>query len=79
MEDFFGVWEQAMEKLGIFRGVEPTTKMRSYRRILKRAEPDRRELRLLEATAWRIINFAKRTESRIRDRIAKEMRSGPSD
>lgn len=79
MEEFFGVWEQAMEALGIFRGVEPTTKMRSYRRILKRAEPDRRELRLLEATAWRIVNFARRTESRIRDRIAKETESGPSD
>jgi TrmH family RNA methyltransferase len=79
MEEFFGVWEQAMETLGIFRGVEPTTKMRSYRRILKRAEPDRRELRLLEATAWRIVNFARRTESRIRDRIAKEKESGPSD
>ena len=79
MEEFFGVWEQAMESLGIFRGVEPTTKMRSYRRILKRAEPDRRELRLLEATAWRIVNFARRTESRIRDRIAKETESGPSD
>ena len=79
MEEFFGVWEQAMETLGIFRGVEPTTKMRSYRRILKRAEPDRRELRLLEATAWRIVNFARRTESRIRDRIAKETESGPSD
>ncbi len=79
MEEFFGVWEQAMEKLGIFRGVEPTTKMRSYRRILKRAEPDRRELRLLEATAWRIVNFARRTESRIRDRMANESGSGPSD
>jgi TrmH family RNA methyltransferase len=79
MEEFFGVWEQAMETLGIFRGVEPTTKMRSYRRILKRAEPDRRELRLLEATAWRIVNFARRTESRIRDRIAKETESGPSN
>lgn len=79
MEEFFAVWEQAMETLGIFRGVEPTTKMRSYRRILKRAEPDRRELRLLEATAWRIVNFARRTESRIRDRIAKEAGSGPSD
>lgn len=79
MEVFFGVWEQAMETLGIFRGVEPTTKMRSYRRILKRAEPDRRELRLLEATAWRIVNFARRTESRSRDRIAKETGSGPSD
>jgi TrmH family RNA methyltransferase len=79
MEEFFAVWEQAMETLGIFRGVEPTTKMRSYRRILKRAEPDRRELRLLEATAWRIVNFARRTESRSRDRIAKETGSGPSD
>ncbi len=79
MEEFFAVWEQAMESLGIFRGVEPTTKMRSYRRILKRAEPDRRELRLLEATAWRIVNFARRTESRSRDRIAKETGSGPSD
>ena len=79
MEEFFGVWEQAMETLGIFRGVEPKTKMRSYRRILKRAEPDRRELRLLEATAWRIVNFAKRTESRIRDRIATETGSGRAE
>ncbi len=79
MEEFFGVWEQAMETLGIFRGVEPKTKMRSYRRILKRAEPDRRELRLLEATAWRIVNFAKRTESRIRDMIATETGSGRAE
>jgi len=79
MEEFFGVWEKAMGALGMFRGVEPATKMRSYRRILKRAEPDRGELRLLEATAWRIVNFARRTESRIRDRIAKEAGSGLSD
>jgi len=74
LEEFFGVWEQAMSALGMFRGVEPTTKMRSYRRILKRSEPDRRELRLFEATAWRIIRFATRTEARIRDQIAKEAR-----
>ena len=79
MEEFFEVWEKAMGALGMFRGVEPATKMRSYRRILKRAEPDRRELRLMEATAWRIVNFARRTESRIRDRIAKEAGSGLSD
>lgn len=72
MEEFFGVWEQAMAALGMFRGVEPATKMRSYRRILKRAEPDRRELRLFEATAWRIVHFATRIEARIRDKIAKE-------
>jgi len=75
LEEFFSVWEQAMAALGMFRGVEPATKMRSYRRILKRAEPDRRELRLLEATAWRIVHFATRIEARIRDRIAKEQRA----
>ncbi len=74
LEEFFGVWEQAMSALGMFRGVEPITKMRSYRRILKRSEPDRRELRLFEATAWRIVNFATRIEARIRDQIAKEAR-----
>jgi TrmH family RNA methyltransferase len=75
LEEFFGVWEQAMSALGMFRGVEPRTKMRSYRRILKRSEPDRRELRLMEATAWRIVHFATRIESRIRDRIEKEARN----
>jgi len=74
LEEFFGVWAQAMSALGMFRGVEPTTKMRSYRRILKRSEPDQRELRLLEATAWRILHFATRIEARIRDHIAKEAR-----
>jgi len=72
LQEFFGIWEKAMDALGVFRGVEPTTKMRSYRRILKRSEPDRRELRLLEATAWRIIHFATRIEARIRDQIARE-------
>lgn len=78
MEAFFGVWEQAMAALGMFRGVEPTTKMRSYRRILKRAEPDRRELRLMEATAWRIVHFATRIEARIRSKIAKEQKARAS-
>ena len=74
LQEFFGVWEKAMDALGMFRGIEPTTKMRSYRRILKRSEPDRRELRLLEATAWRIVHFATRIEARIRDQIAREAR-----
>ena len=72
LQEFFGIWEKAMDALGMFRGIEPTTKMRSYRRILKRSEPDRRELRLLEATAWRIVHFATRIEARIRDQIARE-------
>lgn len=78
LEEFFGVWEQGMAALGMFRGVEPQTKMRSYRRILKRSEMDRRELRLLEATAWRIVHFATRIEARIRDKIAKESLKGRS-
>ena len=68
-----------MAALGMFRGVEPVTKMRSYRRILKRSEMDRRELRLLEATAWRIVHFATRIEARIRDKIAKEARKRSAD
>ena len=78
LEEFFGVWDQAMSGLGMFRGVQPTTKMRSYRRILKRSDPDRRELRLMEATAWRIVHFATRIEARIRDQIAKEARKAGS-
>ena len=78
LEEFFGVWEQAMSALGMFRGVQPTTKMRSYRRIFKRSDPDRRELRLMEATAWRIVHFATRIEARIRDQIAKEARKAGS-
>jgi TrmH family RNA methyltransferase len=67
LEEFFRVWEDAMDTIGMFRGVDPTSKMRSYRRILKRAEPDRRELRLLEATGYRIAHFARRAEARIRE------------
>ena len=78
LEEFFVVWERAMSSLGMFRGVEPRTKMRSYRRILKRSELDRRELGLLEATAWRIVHFATRIESRIRDQIARGDRKARS-
>ncbi|MDP2482579.1 MAG: TrmJ/YjtD family RNA methyltransferase [Candidatus Palauibacterales bacterium] len=79
LEEFFGVWERAMNALGMFRGVQPITKMRSYRRILKRSDMDRRELRLLEATAWRIVHFATRIEARIRDQLGKEARRTSGD
>lgn len=69
LEEFFRVWEEAMAEIGMFRGVDPTMKMRSYRRVLKRAELDGREIRLFEATAYRIVHFARRAEARIRDAL----------
>ena len=69
MEEFFRVWEEAMAEIGMFRGVDPTMKMRSYRRIFKRAELDGREIRLFEATAYRVVHFARRAEVRIREAL----------
>ena len=69
MEDFFRVWEEAMDVIGMFRGVAPTAKMRSYRSLFQRADPDRRELRLLEASAYRIVHYARRMRRRLEDEI----------
>ncbi|MFO7588640.1 MAG: TrmJ/YjtD family RNA methyltransferase [Gemmatimonadota bacterium] len=68
-ESFFRVWERAMREVGMLRGGDEESKMRSYRRFVKRAEPDGREIRLLEATAWRILRFAHRARVRIRDEL----------
>lgn len=69
VEEFFRVWEEAMTEIGMFRGVDPIMKMRSYRRIVKRADLDGRELRLFLATAYRIAHFARRAEARIREAL----------
>jgi len=69
-ESFFRVWEKAMWEIGMLRGGDEESKMRSYRRLVKRAEPDGREIRLLEATAWRILRFARRTRARLEDELA---------
>ena len=69
-ESFFRVWELAMREIGMLRGGDEESKMRSYRRLVKRAEPDGREIRLLEATAWRVLRFARRTRARIEDELA---------
>jgi TrmH family RNA methyltransferase len=68
-ESFFRVWERAMREIGMLRGGDEESKMRSYRRLVKRAEPDGREIRLLEATAWRILRFARRTRARLLEEI----------
>ncbi len=73
LERFFELWREAMETLGLFTGVDPVPKMRSFRAIVQRAAPDRRELGLLEATAFEVIHY----ERRLRERLAG--RAEPSE
>lgn len=65
MESFFGLWEQAMDTIGMFRNVPPTSRMRMYRKLFSRAYPDRREHLLLEATAYRVLHYAERLKERL--------------
>ena len=60
MEALSEIWQEAMGVIGMYRGVPPTSKMRSYRRIFKRAAMDVMEMRLMEATAYRIVHYADR-------------------
>jgi len=64
MEEFFGVWERALAEIGFFHGIDPEPKMRSFRSIFLRADPDRRELGLLEAAAYEILHYARRLRAR---------------
>lgn len=65
METFFQLWERAMDTIGMFRNVPPTTRMRIYRKLFNRAYPDKREFKLLEATAYRILHYADRLKKRL--------------
>ncbi|MEN8145708.1 MAG: TrmH family RNA methyltransferase [Gemmatimonadota bacterium] len=65
MESFFGLWEKAMDTIGMFRNVPPISRMRMYRKLFNRAYPDRREHLLLEATAYRVIHYAARLKERL--------------
>jgi len=67
LESFFDTWQAAMEEIGLFRGIDPIPKMRSFRQMFQRAGLDRRELGLIEATAWEVIHFAEREKKRARD------------
>jgi TrmH family RNA methyltransferase len=69
MEDFFRLWERALDQIAMFKGSDAVSKMRSYRRLIRRAEPDGREIRLLEATAWRILHYVDRTRARLADEL----------
>lgn len=73
MEAFFEIWQEAMGVIGMYRGVAPTSKMRSYRRILKRADMDEMEMRLMEATAYRIVHHAERMRSLLEREVREEI------
>ena len=73
MKDLFAIWEEAMGVIGMYRGVPPTSKMRSYRRIMKRAQMDEMEARLMEATAYRIVHYVKRMRKLLERRVQEEM------
>lgn len=60
LERFFEDWEKAMVAIGLFTGRDPLPKMRSFRNIFQRAAPDRREIGLLQATAFEILHFERR-------------------
>ncbi len=71
LETFFSTWERALDTLGFFRRIDPAPKMRSFRSLFQRADPDRWELGLLQASAHEIIHFADRERARARE-AAKE-------
>ncbi len=69
LERFFGVWERAMHEIGLFHGVDPGPKMRSFRSIFQRSDADRREVKLLQAAAYEIIHYAERERARARQEL----------
>lgn len=73
MEDLFTVWQDAMGAIGMYRGLSPTSKMRSYRRILMRADLDEMEMHLMEATAYRIVHHVERVRARIERELRREL------
>ena len=62
------VYRQRLQEVRLFTGADPVPKMRSFRAIVQRAAPDRRELGLLEATAFEVIHY----ERRLRERAIKK-------
>ena len=69
LERFFRVWERAMDEIGLFHGVDPEPKMRSFRSLFQRADADRRELKLLQAAAYEVIHYAERERARVRQEL----------
>lgn len=69
LESLFEVWEEALDELGMFSGIDPGPKMTSFRSIFQRAELDEREVRLLQAAAYEVLHYARRERARLRGEI----------
>jgi TrmH family RNA methyltransferase len=76
LEEFFGIWRAAMDEIGLFRGIDPLPKMRSFRSIFQRADLNRRELGLVRAAAYEALNFAEREKKRALERARTELGDG---
>ncbi|HKK08428.1 MAG TPA: RNA methyltransferase, partial [Gemmatimonadota bacterium] len=72
VETFFGVWEEALTRIGFFHHVDPEPKMRTFRTLFQRARLDRRELQLLEAAAWEIVHYERRLRIRLEEAVRRE-------
>jgi hypothetical protein len=44
--------------------------------VFHRAQPDQRELRLFEASAWRVWHYANRTRARLREELSEDTDAG---
>jgi tRNA/rRNA methyltransferase/tRNA (cytidine32/uridine32-2'-O)-methyltransferase len=72
VEEFFALWERALDRISMFKSGDQRSKMRSFRRLIRRAAPDGREIRLLEATAWRILHHADRTLAQLSGKVVDD-------
>lgn len=70
LEEFFQKWEEAMQQIGLFQGIDPVPKMRSFRSIFQRADLNRRELGLVQAAAFEIIGYAEMVRKLAREAAA---------
>ncbi len=73
LETFFEKWESAMDEVGLFHGIAAAPKMTSFRAIFQRADLDMREVGLLQAAAYEILNFTRLETRRARKQAQAEV------
>lgn len=62
LEEMYGALERGLHRIEFFKGTRPPESvMRAIRTVVGRAEPDRREARLLAAIGYEIGNYLDRT------------------
>jgi len=73
LETFFARWGEAMEEVGLFHGIAPAPKMTSFRAIFQRADLDMREVGLLQAAAYEVLNYTRLEARRAKERAEAEL------